>query len=60
MSLVVKDDDKNGNKHDAGWSSFDSLGHCAPSLLSSDRASDPVSWKRKVMFWVSHYKYLES
>ena len=51
MSLVMKDDDKDDDdKYDAGRSSFDSIGHCAPSILSSDRVSDPLSWKRKVKF----------
>lgn len=61
-ALIVTDDNDADDKDDAGRSSFDSLGYCAPSLLTSDSVSDRLSWKRKVMFWTefSHCKYPES
>ena len=41
-ALTVTDDDKddNGAKSDVARSSFESLGHCAPSLSSSGSAPD--------------------
>lgn len=46
-ALIVTDDDKDDNdaKSDVAGSSFESLGHCVPSLSSSDSVPDSRAWK---------------